>query len=90
MRTWLRLSAWLCLSVMLWTVALEFTHNHASQTEATSCSICVVAHSANPTPTSANISPVFTAVRLQTERDVVAAAQQHSSNLDVRGPPLAL
>lgn len=90
MRTWLRWSTWLCLSLMLWTAVAESTHNHPNQTEANSCSICVVAHSANPTPTSANISPVFTAVRLQTERDVVTAARLHFSDLDVRGPPFAL
>jgi len=90
MRTWLRWSAWICLSLMLWTAAVECTHNHPNQTEASSCSICVAAHSANPTPTSANTSPVFAAVGTQPERDVAPAAQLHFSDLDVRGPPLAL
>ena len=28
MRVWVRWSAWLCLSLMLWTAAAESTHNH--------------------------------------------------------------
>ena len=52
MRFWVRWSTWLCLSLMLWTVAAESTHNHPKQTESASCSICVVAHSASPTVSS--------------------------------------
>jgi hypothetical protein len=30
---WKRWSTWLCLSLMLWTVAAESTHNHPTRTE---------------------------------------------------------
>ena len=54
MRSWICWSAWLCLSLMLWTAAAESTHNHPNPTDASSCSICVVAHSTSPTVSSAH------------------------------------
>lgn len=84
---WLRWSTWLALSLLLWTVAAESTHNHPSQTEATSCSICVVAHSASPTPSSSSARPVFAAVGLMQEEAVVAKAWFDFSALGIRGPP---
>lgn len=69
MRSWTRWSVWLCLSLMLWTAGAESTHQHPSQSKATSsCSICVVAHSANPSVSSSHAAPVFAAIRLLQER----------------------
>ncbi len=88
MRLWVRWSAWLCLSLMVWTVGAESTHNHPSKTAASSCSICVVAHSANPTVSSSHNSPVFAAVGLLREEDVVAKARFDFSEAGIRGPPV--
>ena len=87
MRLWLRYSAWLCLSLMLWTAAAESTHNHPNQTEANSCSICVVAHTANPAPSSTHTAPVFAAVGILREEAALAKAQFDLSHLSIRGPP---
>ena len=87
MRLWMRWPAWLCLSLMLWTVAVESTHHHPSQNEAASCSICIVAHSANPAPSSTDTTPVFAAVGLAQEHAVLAKARLDSSDLGIRGPP---
>jgi len=87
MRLWLRWSTWLCLSLMLWTAAAESTHNHPKQTESTSCRICVAAHSASPTVSSGHTAPVFAAIGLLVEEDVIAKAQFDASNLGIRGPP---
>jgi hypothetical protein len=54
--------AWLCLSLMLWTAVAESTHNHPNQTESSSCSICVVAHSTTPTASCNYARPVFVAI----------------------------
>jgi hypothetical protein len=89
MRSWMKWSAWLCLSLMLWTVAAESTHNHTTQTEANSCSICVVAHSASPAVVSGHTAPVFAAVGLLQEEDVLARARFEFSELGIRGPPTA-
>jgi len=87
MRLWLRWSAWLCLSLMFWTAAAESTHNHATRTESASCSICVAAHSASPAASSGHAAPVFAAVGLLQDEDIIAKAQLDASNLGIRGPP---
>ena len=90
MRWWSRWSAWLCLSLMLWTVAAESTHNHPNQTESASCSICVVAHSASPTVASSQTAPVFATVGLLQEKDVIAKTRLDSADAGIRGPPAVL
>jgi hypothetical protein len=87
MRLWMRWSAWLCLSLMFWTAAAESTHNHPSQTEAASCSICVVAHSTSPTVSSTQAAPVFTSIGLVREEDIIAKARFDFSEQGIRGPP---
>jgi len=86
-RYWVKWSAWLCLSLMVWTAAAESTHNHPSQTEAASCSICVVAHTASPAPISVQRAPFFAAVGLLQEEGVLANARLDFSDLGIRGPP---
>lgn len=88
MRVWARWSAWLCLSLMFWTATAESTHNHPLRTGSVSCSICVVAHSASPTLSSNQSAPVFAAVSLLRDEDVVAKAHFDFSELGSRGPPL--
>jgi len=87
MRLWTRWLAGLALSLLLWTVAVESTHNHPNQTEAASCSICIVAHSTKPTVGSSHSTPVFAAIGLLQEEDVVAKARFDFSDAGIRGPP---
>ena len=87
MYTLRRWSVWLCLSLMLWTVAAESTHNHPSQSEAASCSVCVVAHTASPAASSNHAAPVFAAIGILQEKEVVAKARLDSFDLGIRGPP---
>jgi hypothetical protein len=79
--------AWLCLSLMLWTAVAESTHNHPNQTESNSCSICVVAHSTTPTASCNYARPVFEAIRLLQEEEVIAKAWLSVCDLGIRGPP---
>lgn len=88
MRWMVRWSAWLCLSLMLWTAAAESTHNHARRAESASCSICVVAHSASPTTSSNHARPIFAAVGLLQEVEVIAKARLDALDLGIRGPPV--
>jgi len=90
MRVWVRWSAWLCLSLMLWTVAAESTHNHSNRTDSSSCSICVAAHSASPATISGHGAPGFAAVGLLQEVDVIAKARFDFSDAGIRGPPAVL
>lgn len=90
MRSWVRISAWLCLSLMFWTAAVESTHNHPSQTETLSCSICVVAHTASPAVATGHSMPVFAAVGVFHDEDVVAKALLAFSDRGIRGPPQAV
>ena len=78
---------WLCLSLMLWTAVAESTHNHPNQTESASCSICVAAHSTTPTVSCNHARPVFEAIGLLQEEDVLAKAQFNVCKLGIRGPP---
>ena len=87
MRWSIRWSAWLCLSLMLWTVAAESSHNHPNQVESASCSICVVAHSASPTVSSSQAAPVFAAIGLLREEDIIAKTRFDFSERGIRGPP---
>jgi len=90
MRLWVRWSAWLCLSLMLWTAAAESTHVHSKQTESSSCLICVAAHSARPAPTSAQSAPLFAAVGTLQERAITVHARLDFSEAGIRGPPAVL
>ncbi len=87
MRVWAKWSTWLCLSLMVWTVAAESTHHHPNPSATASCLICVAAHSANPAPNSADTTPVFAAVELLQEEAVVANVRPEFSDLSNRGPP---
>ncbi len=87
LRITFRWLAWLCLSLMLWTAVAEATHNHPNQTESNSCSICVVAHSTTPTASCNYARPVFEAIRLLHEEEVIAKAWLSVYDLGIRGPP---
>ena len=80
---------WLCLSLMLWAAVAESTHNHPNQTESASCSICVVAHSTAPTASCHHERPVFEAIGLLQEKEVIAKARLTVLALGIRGPPAA-
>jgi len=73
---------------MLWMAAAESVHNHPTQTEAATCSICVVAHSASPTISSSNATPILAMVGVLQEDDVVAKARVSFSDAGIRGPPV--
>jgi hypothetical protein len=75
---------------MLWTAAVESTHNHPNRTEAASCTICVVAHTASPAPISPNTTPVFATVGLLSEQDAVPNPWLGFSDFGIRGPPVVL
>ena len=78
---------WLCLSLMLWAAVAESTHNHPNKTESASCSICVVAHSTTPTASSNQARPVFAAIGLLQEKEVIAKVRLNVFDLGIRGPP---
>jgi hypothetical protein len=88
MRLLTRWPAWFCVALMLWAAAVESTHIHPTATESSSCSVCVVAHSANRTVSSSQIAPVFVAVSLLREDDVLAKARFDFSERGIRGPPV--
>lgn len=88
MYKWVRWSAWLCLTVLLWTVAAESVHTHPSATDAASCSICVVAHTASPAVIFGHSAPIFAAVGLLQVEDIVAKARFDFSDQGIRGPPV--
>ena len=90
MRLWLRWSAWLCLSLMLWTAAAESTHSHPNLAQASSCLICVAAHSSSPTASSSHAQPVFATVGVWRDEEVLAKAEFGASSLGIRGPPAIL
>ncbi len=90
MRTWVRWSAWLCLSLIFWTAGAESTHQHPNQTDAASCVICVVAHSTRPAVVASHTAPVFAAIELLREEDVIAKLGVDFSDAGIRGPPAVL
>jgi hypothetical protein len=87
MRFTLRWLAWLCLSLMLWTALAETTHNHPNKAEAASCSICVAAHTTAPTAGCHHARPVFAAVGVLQEEEIIAKARLSVFELGIRGPP---
>jgi len=72
---------------MLWTAVAESTHNHPNNTESASCSICVAAHSTTPTASFHQARPVFAAVGVLQEEEVIAKARLGVRDLGIRGPP---
>ena len=89
MRWAIRWSAWLCLSLMLWTAAAESTHNHPNQAEAIRCTICAAAHTSRPTVSSHQTRPVFAAVGQLQEEAIIARPRLDAVDLGIRGPPVA-
>jgi hypothetical protein len=87
MRSSLRWLAWLGLSLMLWAAVAESTHSHATNTEAASCSICVVAHSSAPSVSSRIAEPTFTTIGVLSEEEITAKALLALFALGIRGPP---
>jgi hypothetical protein len=87
MRLTSRWLTWLCLSLMLWTAVAESTHTHPNKSESASCSICVVAHSTAPANSIHQARPVFAAIGLLQEEEVIAKARISISELGIRGPP---
>ncbi len=87
MRFAFRWLAWLCLTLMLWAAVAESTHNHPNKAESAPCSICAVAHSASPTVSSHQARPVFAAVGLLQEEEIIAKARLSVLDLGIRGPP---
>jgi hypothetical protein len=87
MRFSFRWMVWLCLSLMLWTAVAESTHNHPNKTASSSCSICVAAHSSAPTANSLHSRPIFAAIGLLQEDEVIAKALLSVFDLGIRGPP---
>ena len=73
--------------MMLWTALAESTHNHPNKTESASCSICVVAHSTAPTASSSHSRPLFAAIGLLQEKEIIAKARLSVFDLGIRGPP---
>jgi hypothetical protein len=71
----------------LWTAAAETTHNHPTKAEAASCSICVAAHTTTPTASCGHARPVFAAVGLLQEEEIIAKARLSVFELGIRGPP---
>ncbi len=90
MRFWVRWSAWLCLFLISWTAAVESTHTHPSPTEAATCTICLVAHTATPAVNIGQNAPVFVAIGLFHEESYIANARMDFSDLGIRGPPVIL
>jgi hypothetical protein len=72
---------------MLWTALAESAHNHPNKTESSSCSICVAARSTTPTASCHQARPVFTAVGLLQEEEIIAKARISVFELGIRGPP---
>jgi hypothetical protein len=87
MRFGFRWLAWLCLTLMLWTAVAESTHNHPNKAESASCSICALSHSASPSVSSRQARPVFAAVGLLQEEEIIAKARLSVFELGIRGPP---
>lgn len=87
MRLVVKWPAWLCLSLMLWMVAVESAHTHPTQTEAATCTICVAAHSARPAISATQILPVLATIGLLQEENVLAKARLDFSDAGIRGPP---
>jgi hypothetical protein len=72
---------------MLWTALAESTHNHLNKTESSSCSICVVAHSTTPAASCHLARPVFAAVGLLQDQEIIANVRLSVFDLGIRGPP---
>jgi hypothetical protein len=87
MRSRMRWPAWLCLSLLLWTVMAESTHHHPGQRESACCAICLAAHTASPAPASTASAPVFITIGLAQKKEAVAKARLEFSDLGIRGPP---
>jgi len=75
---------------MFWTAAAESTHHHPNQTDAASCVICVAAHSTRPAVVTSHTAPIFDAIELLREEDIIAKVRIDFSDAGIRGPPAVL
>jgi len=80
-------TALVCMLLMVWTAAAEPMHHHASKASADGCSLCLVAHSATPTPSSNNAKPVLISLGFLQATQVHAPTYLEVFDLAIRGPP---
>ena len=85
----MRWSAWLCLSLTLWTATAELAHNHPNPGSEAACSICQVAQTSNPSVRSGYTAPVLHAVGRLHEEQTIAPSHLYVLDLGIRGPPVA-
>ncbi len=76
-----------CLLLTLWAAAAEPVHQHSSDINRGSCSLCVVAHSTAPTAVSHSSEPTFVPVGVF-EADAVSSLTRLAANdVGIRSPP---
>jgi hypothetical protein len=88
MRSFVKCVALLCLLLTFWSALAVVAHHHANDTEAASCTVCMAAHSAAPSPTTNLVHSTFIAVSsFRAEPDFAKQALVVFA-LSVRPPPL--
>jgi hypothetical protein len=79
--------ALVCMLLTFWSVIAVVAHQHSSTTEASTCSICVAAHSASPKINANPLKATFIAVSTIKAQPVSAKQRLVIFALTVRPPP---
>lgn len=78
--------AFLCFLLTVWSAITLFTHRHSDQTAASTCQMCVAAHSSAPTKPSTP-KPVIRKIFTVRRRPIAAKQRLIVLALWVRPPP---
>jgi hypothetical protein len=87
MRSFVKCVALVCLLLTFWSAVAVVTHHHANDTEAASCTVCMAAHSAAPTPTTNLLKTTFTALSTYRAEPDFAKEALVVFALSIRPPP---
>ena len=84
-----KVTASLCLLLMLLTATAVATHHHSDGNDSLKCSVCVVAHTSVTTPLAVASNPVFHCLSTVLLKAASAKYRLVTFALSVRPPPEA-
>jgi hypothetical protein len=89
MRSRLKLTAWLCLLLTVWSAGAFIAHHHSNATESVKCTVCVAAHSAAPKAIAVLVNTTFLSIAVFRPQTVTCQQFLLAFALYVRPPPQA-
>ena len=89
MRSLIKIAAYLCLLLTVWSAAAVVAHHHASNSESLTCPVCVAARAPAAITGTSGAKPVFLFLSTVRSEAVPAKYRLVVFALSIRPPPTA-